>query len=102
MTTPWTRKPRSGLHPSIHQNLPAQHGNKRCLSTGHPSIGEDPDSASLDLFSNFHILIQNEPFSNPQLAMYYDQQFTSVLDRNFAYNVRGQQRAAKRSKARFL
>lgn len=48
------------------------------------------------------LLIQNEPFSNPQLGMFYAQQFTDVLDRNFAYNVRGQQRAAKRSKARFL
>lgn len=48
------------------------------------------------------LLMPNEPFSNPQLAMYYDQRFTAVLDRNFAYNVRGQQRAPKRSKARFV
>ena len=48
------------------------------------------------------LLIQNEPFSNAQLAMYYSQQFQAVLDRNFAYNVRGQQRARLRTRAKLF
>lgn len=48
------------------------------------------------------LLIPNEPFSNPQLAMFYQQKFDAVLDRNFAYNMRGQQRAPIRTRASFL
>lgn len=48
------------------------------------------------------LLLPNEPFSNPQLAMLSMQKFDSVLDRNFAYNKRGQQRAPVRTRANFL
>jgi hypothetical protein len=48
------------------------------------------------------LLIPDQPFSDPQRAAYFDQQFTQALDRNFAYNVRGQQRAPIRTRARFL
>lgn len=48
------------------------------------------------------LLIPNEPFTNPQQGIYYGQLFQSVLDRNFAYNVRGQQRAPVRTRANFL
>lgn len=48
------------------------------------------------------LLLPNEPFSNPQLAMLSLQKFNAVLDRNFAYNKRGQQRAPVRTRASFL
>ena len=48
------------------------------------------------------LLLPNEPFTNPQQGMFYLQQFSAVLDRNFAYNTRGQQRAAVRTRARFF
>lgn len=48
------------------------------------------------------LLLPNEPFSNPQLAMLNLQKFDAALDRNFAYNVRGQQRAPVRTRARYL
>lgn len=48
------------------------------------------------------LLIPNQPFTNPQMAAVFDSRFTAMLDRNFAYNMRGQQRARKRTKASFF
>lgn len=48
------------------------------------------------------LLLPNEPFTDPQHAMLCLQKFDAVLDRNFAYNVRGQQRAPARTRARYL
>lgn len=48
------------------------------------------------------LLIPNQPYSNPQQAIYHGQRFQAVLDKNFAYNLRGQQRAAKRTKSSFF
>lgn len=48
------------------------------------------------------LLLPNQPFSSPQLAMAFGGQFNSILDRNFAFNVRGQQRAPVRTKASFM
>lgn len=48
------------------------------------------------------LLLPNEPFTNPQQGIYYGQLFQSVLDRNFAYNVRGQQRAPVRTRSSFM
>lgn len=44
------------------------------------------------------LLLPNQPFSSPQMAMAFEAKFQAVLDRNFAYNLRGQQRARKRTK----
>ena len=45
------------------------------------------------------LLLPNQPFTNPQLAMVFETKFQQALDRNFALNMRGQQRAAKRTKS---
>jgi len=47
------------------------------------------------------LLLPNQPFSNPQYAMMFEQKFQAVLDRNFAFNMQGQQRARKRTKPNF-
>lgn len=48
------------------------------------------------------LLIPNQPYSNPQQAMYHSGRFQAALDKNFAYNLRGQQRAAKRTKSSYF
>lgn len=48
------------------------------------------------------LLLQNQPFSNPQMAMLFESKFQAVLDRNFAFNLKGQQRARPRTKPNFL
>lgn len=48
------------------------------------------------------LLLPNQPFTSPQLAGVFAGQFQQVLDRNFAFNLRGQQRARIRTKASFL
>lgn len=48
------------------------------------------------------LLLQNQPFSNPQMAMLFESKFQTALDRNFAYNLKGQQRARPRTKPNFL
>lgn len=45
------------------------------------------------------LLLPNQPFTNPQLAMMFETKFQQALDRNFALNMRGQQRAPKRTKS---
>ena len=45
------------------------------------------------------LLLPNQPFTNPQLAMVFETKFQQALDRNFALNMRGQQRAPKRTKS---
>lgn len=44
------------------------------------------------------LLLPNQPFTNPQLGAAFAQRFQSVLDRNFAFNMRGQQRARIRTR----
>ncbi len=48
------------------------------------------------------LLLPNQPYFQPQLAAVFQNQFNNQLDRNFAYNMRGQQRAAKRTRSSFL
>lgn len=48
------------------------------------------------------LLIPNQPYTNPQLASYYIERFEAALNKYFAYNLRGQQRAAKRTKPSFF
>lgn len=48
------------------------------------------------------LLLPNQPFSNPQLAMAFESKFQASLDRNFDFNLRGQQRARKHTRARYL
>jgi len=48
------------------------------------------------------LLLPNQPFSNPQLGMAFAAKFEAVLDKNFAFNLRGQQRAPVRTKPRYL
>ena len=48
------------------------------------------------------LLLPNQPFSNPQLAVMFDGKFQQALDRNFAFNKRGQQRARIRTKPSYL
>lgn len=48
------------------------------------------------------LLLPNEPFSNPTLAMVFEQKFNEALDRNFNFNLRGQQRAPSRTKSRYF
>ena len=45
------------------------------------------------------LLLPNQPFTNPQLAMVFETKFQQALDRNFALNMRGQQRAPRRTKS---
>lgn len=47
------------------------------------------------------LLLPNQPYTNPQLAVHFEQKFQTVLDRNFAFNMKGQQRARKRTKPNF-
>lgn len=48
------------------------------------------------------MLLPNQPFTSPQMAGVFAGQFQQVLDRNFAFNLRGQQRAKIRTRASFL
>lgn len=48
------------------------------------------------------LLLPNQPFSNPQLAMAFEAKFQASLDKNFDFNLRGQQRARKHTRARYL
>lgn len=48
------------------------------------------------------LLLPNQPFTNPQLAMVFEQKFQQSLDKNFAFNLRGQQRARKRTRASYI
>lgn len=48
------------------------------------------------------LLIPNQPFTNPQMAAVFEGKFQNVLDRNFAYNLRGQQRARKRTNPNYF
>lgn len=45
------------------------------------------------------LMLPNQPFSSPQMGAVFAAQFQQVLDRNFAFNLRGQQRARIRTKA---
>jgi len=44
------------------------------------------------------LLLPNQPFTNPQLAMAFEAKFQTALDKNFDFNLRGQQRARRRTK----
>lgn len=48
------------------------------------------------------LLLPNQPYTNPQLAAIFDQQFQGACDRSFASHVKGQQRARLRSHARYF
>ncbi|AEY69603.1 hypothetical protein PEp14_00014 [Erwinia phage PEp14] len=48
------------------------------------------------------LLLPNQPFMNPQMAALFGSQFAGALDRNFAFNKRGQQRARVRTKPSYL
>lgn len=48
------------------------------------------------------LVIPNQPFTDPQMAMSFGGSFQAALDRNFNRNLRGQQRAPVRTKARYL
>ncbi|AXF51442.1 virion structural protein [Erwinia phage Pavtok] len=48
------------------------------------------------------LLLPNQPFMNPQLAALFAGKFEGALDRNFAFNKRGQQRARVRTKSSYL
>lgn len=48
------------------------------------------------------LLIPNQPFTNPQMAGLCRSDFQAAIDRNFAFNLRGQQRAAKRTRPNYL
>lgn len=48
------------------------------------------------------LLIPNQPFTNPQMAAVFEGKFQTALDRNFAHNMRGQQRARKRTKPNYF
>lgn len=48
------------------------------------------------------LMLPNQPYSDPSRAVFYDQRFSAALDRNFAFNMRGQQRAAKRTRPSYL
>lgn len=47
-------------------------------------------------------LLPNQPFTSPDMALLFSQRFTSACDRNFAANIKGQQRAPARSKPSFF
>lgn len=48
------------------------------------------------------LLLPNQPFTNPQMAAVFEGKFQASMDRNFAHNMRGQQRAAKRTKPNYF
>ena len=48
------------------------------------------------------LLLPNQPFQDANMAMVKAAEWRDVLDRNFAFNLRGQQRARKRTKSSFL
>ena len=48
------------------------------------------------------LLIPNQPFTNPQMAAVFEGKFQNILDRNFAFNMRGQERARKRTKPNYF
>ena len=45
------------------------------------------------------LILPDQPFTNPDMAMMFASQFERACDRNFRYNKRGQQRAATRTSA---
>lgn len=48
------------------------------------------------------LMLPNQPYSDPNKAVFYENKFSSALDRNFSLNMRGQQRAARRSRASYF
>lgn len=48
------------------------------------------------------LLLPNQPFTNPQMAMAFEAKFQASLDKNFDFNLRGQQRARKRTRANYF
>ena len=48
------------------------------------------------------LLLPNQPFTNPQLGVAFANKFQATLDRNFAFNMRGQQRAKKRTQPNYF
>lgn len=99
------------LTPNTVTLVPFGVGQLQMSSFLKPSMSADviPDflytefgSALADGALSTLLLIPNQPYSNPQQAMYHGQRFNAVLDKNFAYNLRGQQRAAKRTKSSFF
>lgn len=48
------------------------------------------------------LLIPNQPFTNPNLALVFEDKFSEALNRNFHLNLRGQQRAAVRTKPKYF
>lgn len=48
------------------------------------------------------LILPNQSYSNPQMGVFFQNRFDAVLDRHFAYNLRGQQRAAKRTKPSYF
>ena len=48
------------------------------------------------------LLLPNQPFTNPQMAMAFEAKFQASLDRNFDFNLRGQQRARKRTRPNYF
>ena len=48
------------------------------------------------------LLLPNQPFTNPQMAAIFEGKFQAAMDKNFDFNLRGQQRARKRTRPNFL
>lgn len=48
------------------------------------------------------LLLPNQTWTNPQLAVIMNARFEAALDRNFAFNIRGQQRAPARTKPSYF
>lgn len=48
------------------------------------------------------LMIPNQPYTDAGMAAFYGQMFQQAKDKNFAQNLRGQQRAPLRTKARFF
>lgn len=48
------------------------------------------------------LLLPNQPFTNPQMAMAFEAKFQASLDKNFDFNLRGQQRARKRTRPNYF
>lgn len=48
------------------------------------------------------LMLPDQTFTNPQLGALFGNSFKAVLDRNFAFNVRGQQRGRKRTRPNFF
>lgn len=48
------------------------------------------------------LLLPNQPYTSPQMAMLFRQEFDRALDANFAANIGGQQRSNVRTRASFF